>query len=120
MSEAVAEVSLARRFAALFVDWILCLFVSFAFGVSPRNAGPWPVLVLIFVYAFFAGLFTQTPGMAVMRIRCVSVTDGGRIGVLRGALRGLLLALVVPALVMDAGQRGWHDKAAGSVIVPKS
>jgi uncharacterized RDD family membrane protein YckC len=117
VSEAVADVSLARRFAALFIDWILCLLVTFAFGVAPRTAGPWPVLVLIFVYAFFAGLFAQTPGMAVVGIRCVSVADGGRIGVLRGALRGFLLALVIPAILMDADRRGWHDKAAGSVIV---
>jgi uncharacterized RDD family membrane protein YckC len=116
-TELSTDVTLLRRFAALFVDWILCLLLSFGLGASPRNPGQWPVLILIAEYAFFIGLFAQTPGMAVAGIRCVSHANGGRIGVPRAALRGLLLALVIPALVMDESRRGWHDKAARSVIV---
>ena len=50
------------------------------------------------------------------RIRCVAVEDGGRLGVLRAALRGALLCLLVPALIMKDG-RGLHDRAAGSVVL---
>jgi len=39
------------------------------------------------------------------------------IGVPRAALRGLLLVLVVPALIMDGDRRGLHDKAAGTVMI---
>ena len=35
----------------------------------------------------------------------------------RALLRGVLLALVVPALIMDEHRRGLHDRLAGSVIV---
>ena len=73
--------------------------------------------MLVVEYAFFIGLFAQTPGMWIASLRCVSVTTGGRIGILRAALRGVLLALVIPALVMGPDRRGWHDRAAGSVMV---
>ena len=39
------------------------------------------------------------------------------IGFLRGAIRSLLLCLVIPAAVWDADGRGLHDKAARTVIV---
>ena len=110
--------TIGRRFGALVVDWLLCLLVASLIG-DPRRVWWPPLLVLILEYGFFIGLFTQTPGMAVVGIRCVSAADGGRIGVPRAALRGLLLALVIPAIVMDAHQRGWHDRAAGSIITRK-
>ena len=111
--------SLGRRFAALLIDWILCLLIARFFV---RLAGPaWqpliPSLILVVEYAFFLGLFGQTPGMRVTGIRCASMRDGGVIGVPRAALRGLLLILVVPGLLMDGQRRGWHDRAAGSVML---
>ena len=110
-------VSLARRFGALLVDWILCLLAASAFGVRLQTSGAIPVAILVGEYAFFIGLFAQTPGMWIASLRCVSVRTGGRIGIFRAALRGVLLALVIPALVMGPDRRGWHDKAAGSVMV---
>lgn len=117
--------SLRRRFGALVVDWILCLLIAGLF-TSVRGS-LWPSLVLVVEYAFFVGLFGQTPGMRLARIRCVPVMDGagpgphdGRtpvIGVPRAALRGLLLCLVVPGLIMDERQRGLHDRAARSMMV---
>jgi uncharacterized RDD family membrane protein YckC len=108
--------SLARRFGALFLDWLLCLLVAGFFGNPARQGWP-PVVVLIVEYALFVGLFGQTPGMALTRIRCVSFADGGRIGIARAFLRGVLLCLVVPALIMDGLNRGLHDRAAGSIVV---
>lgn len=108
--------SLARRFGALMIDWLLCLLASNFVGDPIRDAWP-PVVVLILEYAVFIGLFAQTPGMAVSRLRCVSFRDGGRIGVPRALLRGVLLCLVVPALVLDPLRRGLHDRLTGSVVV---
>jgi uncharacterized RDD family membrane protein YckC len=107
---------LIRRFGALVLDWILSVLASGLFA-DPRTAGWPPVVVLIAMYGFFLGLFGQTPGMFVTGIRCVSVDSSRPIGVPRALLRGLLLALVIPALIMDERRRGWHDKAAGSIVV---
>jgi uncharacterized RDD family membrane protein YckC len=97
------------------VDWLLCVMVASIFADPRRTAWPAPV-VLIGEYAFFIGLFAQTPGMRLAKIRCVSVEDGGRLGLVRAALRGALLCLVVPALIMTDG-RGLHDRVAGSVVI---
>ncbi len=108
---------LGRRFGALIIDWVLCLLAAGLFA-SPTRDGWAPVLVLIVEYAIFLGLFAQTPGMYLTRIRCVAWSDGGRIGLLRALLRGVLLALVVPALLMDYNRRGLHDRLTNSVITP--
>jgi uncharacterized RDD family membrane protein YckC len=107
---------LGRRFGALVVDWILCLLVASLYA-DPRVLAWPPVLVLVLEYGFFVGLFGQTPGMYVTRVRCVGYADGRPIGIARALLRGALLALVIPALIMDSDRRGLHDRAAGSIIV---
>lgn len=109
--------SLGRRFGALIIDWVLCLLVG-GMIADPVRAGWLPVLVLILEYGFFLGLFAQTPGMFLTRIACVSHRDGGRIGIPRALLRGLLLALLVPALIMDDQRRGLHDRWSGSIVIP--
>jgi uncharacterized RDD family membrane protein YckC len=107
---------LSRRFGGLMIDWLLCLLASGLFA-NPRLQ-PWaPVAVLVAEYTFFVGFFGQTPGMFVVRIRCVRYPDGGPLGVARAFVRGLLLALLVPALIMDRDQRGLHDRAVGSIMV---
>ncbi|XAN42367.1 RDD family protein [Micromonospora schwarzwaldensis] len=107
--------SLGRRFGALIIDWVLCLLVARSFADPVRDGWP-PVLVLILEYGFFLGLFAQTPGMYLTRLRCVAWADGGRIGLVRALLRGLLLSLVVPALIMDQHRRGLHDRLTGAVV----
>ncbi|MFG3420483.1 RDD family protein [Micromonospora sp. NPDC049460] len=111
--------SLGRRFGALVIDWVLCLLAARGFA-DPVRDGWAPVLVLILEYGFFLGLFAQTPGMFITKIRCVAWADGGRIGLVRALLRGVLLALVVPALLMDNHRRGLHDRLAGSVVTDAS
>jgi uncharacterized RDD family membrane protein YckC len=108
--------SLSRRFGAILVDWLSCLLISRAFADPVES--PWlaPGLLLV-VYALFVGFFGQTPGMRLLRIRCVSLTTGRPIGVPRAIVRGVLLLLLVPALIMDKEGRGLHDKAAGSWVV---
>lgn len=108
--------SLVRRFGALLIDWIACVLISGLFA-RPLTQGWAPVAVLIIEYGLFIGVFGATPGMYLLRLRCVRVTDRGPIGIPRASLRGVLLALFVPALIMDERRRGLHDKAAGSIVV---
>jgi uncharacterized RDD family membrane protein YckC len=109
--------SFGRRFLALLIDWALCTVVA-SLLVDSLTRNPWPQLgVLVVVNTIFIGLFGQTPGMAITRLRCVSITDGGAIGLGRGLLRGVLLALVIPAMIADGNGRGLHDRVAGSVVL---
>jgi uncharacterized RDD family membrane protein YckC len=108
--------SLGRRFGALVLDWILCVLIS-KFFANPVTDGWPPVTVLIVEYTFFVGLFAQTPGMWITKIRCVSADHGGAIGIPRALLRAVLLCLVIPAVFMDGERRGLHDRAAGSIVV---
>ena len=75
-------------------------------------------MVLIVQHTFFVGLFGQTPGMFVVRVRCVEpafgTTDRAAPG---GAACRAAGPLVVPPLIMDADGRGLHDRAAGTVVV---
>jgi uncharacterized RDD family membrane protein YckC len=112
----VASASVAARCDALLADWILCVLAAGLLGTPTRQ--PWIApAILIVEYAVFVGLFAQTPGMYLARIRCVALGSGYRLGVPRAALRGLLLCLLVPAVILDADRRGWHDRACGSVVV---
>jgi uncharacterized RDD family membrane protein YckC len=109
--------SFGRRFGALLIDWALCTLVA-SLLVHDLRTNPWPQLgVFVLMHAFFVGLFGRTPGMALTRIRCVSIADGGAIGLPRALLRAVLLAVVVPAVIFDGDGRGLHDRAAGSVMV---
>jgi uncharacterized RDD family membrane protein YckC len=109
--------SFGRRLGALAVDWLACTLVALLFVTSLRS-NPWPQLaVFVLVHALFVGLFGQTVGMAIYRIRCVSFTDGGAVGIPRGLVRAVLLALLVPAMISDGDGRGLHDRAAGSAMV---
>jgi uncharacterized RDD family membrane protein YckC len=109
-----------RRFGALLIDWALCTLVA-SLLVDDLRTNPWPQLgVFVLVHAFFVGLFGQTPGMAVFRIRCVSIADGGAIGIPRALLRAVLLALVIPAMISDGDGRGLHDRAARSAMVRRA
>jgi uncharacterized RDD family membrane protein YckC len=109
--------SFGRRFGALLIDWVIATVIA-ALIVDSLRRNPWPQLGLfVLVHVVFVGLFGRTLGMAVAGIRCVSVIDGGAIGIPRALLRGVLLALVVPALISDGDGRGLHDRAAKSVMV---
>jgi uncharacterized RDD family membrane protein YckC len=108
--------SFGPRFAALMIDWAFCLLASSLFA-NPF-AVAWPASVLLIVLNTIGiGFFGRTLGMTLARIRCISYADGGAIGPVKGLIRAVLLALLIPAVILDAQTRGWHDRAAGSVVV---
>ena len=109
--------SFGRRLLGLLVDWLTATVVA-SFLVDSLTRNPWPQLaVFVLAHAFFVGLFGQTVGMALVRIRCLSITDGGAVGIPRALLRAVLLALLIPAMISDGDGRGLHDRAAGSIVV---
>ena len=114
----VQPANFGRRFGALLIDWALCLLVA-SFYADPRVVAWPPVAVLIVLNTVCIGLFGQTPGMALAGVRCISIVDGGAIGLGKALLRAVLLALLIPAVIMDASRRGWHDRLAGSVVIAR-
>jgi hypothetical protein len=114
----VEPAGFGRRFGALLIDWALCLVASSLYA-DPRVVAWPPVLALIVLNTLGIGLFGKTPGMALAGLRCISIIDGGAIGLARAFVRAILLALLIPAIIMDGDRRGLHDRAAGSYVVLK-
>src|SRR5690606_20336801 len=89
------------------------------------------VLLVSLAFALATGLRGLTPGKALLGLRVVDVDSGRPIGVPRALARGALLGLVsLPTLglvlsgfavsaINDPGRRrrGWHDRAARSLVV---
>lgn len=112
---------LGRRFAALFIDWIVAyLVVTLVTGTdyAGANAAPWfyPLIGFWVVVTLQLGTASTTLGKRILRIRVIDA-DGGPIGFWRAALRTTLLVLVLPAVVITEDRRGLHDMAAGTMVV---
>jgi uncharacterized RDD family membrane protein YckC len=118
-----------RRFAAALIDalvvgvstTILRVILGFAAG---EGIG---ILLAFGYYTYFHGRTGQTPGDAVMSIRVIDFRDGTGepIGYGRAFLRclvsivsGFVLVLGYLWMLWDGEKQTWHDKAAGSVVVP--
>ena len=108
--------SFGPRFAALMIDWALCLVIGALIADPLKVAWP-PTVLLIVLNTIGIGFFGRTLGMTLARVRCVSWTDAGAIGPWRGLIRAVLLALLIPAVIINSAGRGLHDRAAGSVVV---
>jgi hypothetical protein len=62
-------------------------------------------------------LFEFTPGQFALGMRVASVDDRLHVGLGRAAVRGVLIALVIPALFVDVDGRGMQDRLTGTALV---
>ncbi|MFI0778884.1 RDD family protein [Streptomyces sp. NPDC021212] len=109
---------LGRRFGALFIDWALCVLVSYALLAdrNPQVAGNWALLVFLVLSLLTVGTVGATPGKLLLRLRVVG--EGGvRLSLPRAVLRSVLLVLVIPAVVFDRDTRGLHDRLSRAVQI---
>ena len=119
---------IGRRFLALFIDWgiasvLVMLLVPGALGTGATGEAPtsplftattslvFGVLQIVFIPTLGGSLGHRICGMRVLAI------NGKWVGMWRPIVRTLLLLLVLPVLVWDSDQRGFHDKIAGTVLV---
>ncbi len=121
-AEGVASVAvMGRRVLALLIDWLLGYLIALLVsGPDPFRAATlqWTVLAIWFVLtALPVALFGASAGQTALGIRVASIDSAAVIGVPRAVLRTLLVALVVPPLVRDGDGRGWHDRAARTIVV---
>jgi len=115
---------LGRRIAALVVDWALAIAAGYlVFGFNPWAAvgapdgRSWLPLAAFFVLQLvFIPTIGGSIGHRVLGLRVVPLV-GGWVGLWRPLVRTALLVIVVPALVWDSDQRGFHDKVAGTVLI---
>ncbi|MGW7604486.1 RDD family protein [Streptomyces antimycoticus] len=109
---------LGRRFGALFIDWALCLLVSYALlsGRDAQAAGNWALLVFLVLSLVTVGTVGATPGKLLLKLRVIG--EGGvRLSLLKAVLRSVLVVLVIPAVVWDRDTRGLHDRLSRAVQI---
>ena len=121
-ADGVASVApLSRRVGALALDWLLGYLIALLVsGPDPFRNGSlqWTVLAVWFVLtALPVAVFGASAGMTALGIRVASIDHAAVIGVPRAVLRTVLVALVVPPLVRDGDERGWHDRATRTIVV---
>ena len=108
---------LGRRLAALAIDWASAMLIALLFARYDSLVYSW---VTLGIFALMQILFIPTIGGSVghrlVGMRVVPLV-GGWVGPWRPVLRTLLLVIVLPALVWDSDQRGFHDKVAGTVLI---
>lgn len=104
---------LGRRLAALAIDWGIGVVISLAFFRYEAWA-----IYLFFVLAnvLFIPTIGGSIGHRLLGMRVVPIA-GGYVGWWRPLVRTGLLCLVIPALVWDSDQRGFHDKVAQTVLL---
>ena len=104
-----------RRIAAICIDWLIASVIG-----NWLFSGVYASLAVLGIFAVMQILFIATLGGSLghllLRLRVVPLT-GGWIGIWKPVVRTVLLCLVVPVLVWDSDQRGFHDKIAGTVLV---
>lgn len=113
--------------AALLVDWLIAyglarLTVTFGLMSSRQflygQAGAAVVLVIWLVLGVLAvRLFQFTPGQFALGLRVASVDERRNVGVGRAVVRGMLIAVVIPALFVDFDGRGIQDRVTGTAVV---
>ena len=110
-----------RRLAALTIDWFIGYGIAAMFATPDPAVNPWFgwfVLGVWFVLtAVPVAVFGASAGMTVLGLRVLSVEGRPAVGPGMVLLRTALIAVVVPPLVRDVDGRGWHDRAAGTVVV---
>ncbi|UNZ06394.1 RDD family protein [Streptomyces rimosus subsp. rimosus] len=107
-----------RRFAALFIDWALCMLVAYGLLSDGRaNAtSNWALAVFAVLSVLTVGTVGFTPGKRILGLRVVA-EDGGRLSLPRVVLRTVALVVIIPAVIWDRDGRGLHDRMARAVQV---
>ncbi len=110
-----------RRLAALALDWGLAYLIAALLTGGDALSDPtfsWRVLGIWYLLtAVPVAVFGASAGQVLLGIRVAVLGSAAVVGVPRALLRTLLIAVVVPPLVRDADGRGWHDRAARTVVV---
>lgn len=104
-----------RRIAALCVDWGVAMGISWLLFDYHQ-------LATLGVFALEQFLLVSSLGYSIghwifgLKVR-PEETNRQYVGFIRGAVRALLVCLVLPAVIWDRDGRGMHDRAARTILV---
>jgi RDD family protein len=112
---------MGRRLAALLVDWLLAYGLAalgMTFGlISPRLLSSAILVIWLMLGLLAVRLFGFTPGQFALGLQVASVDERQHVGIGRAAVRGVMIALVIPALFVDVDGRGLQDRLTATAIV---
>lgn len=116
-----SSAGMGRRVAALLIDWLAAYGLAglgLATGLYSAALLATAVLLVWFVLGVLSvRLFGFTPGQYVLGLRVVSIDNRLHVGTGRAAMRGLMIALVLPALFTDTDGRGFQDRLTATAVV---
>ncbi|GAA1564826.1 hypothetical protein ACIFOC_01979 [Leucobacter aridicollis] len=104
-----------RRLVAICIDWALASLPAYLLIGGPQ-AMWWHSLIFMLMQIVFVPTIGGSLGHRIVGLQVVPLA-GGWVGIWRPIVRAVLVTLVIPALVWDSDQRGFHDKIAGTVLI---
>lgn len=114
-------VGMGRRLGALILDWLLAYglaALAMKLGLITLQGLSTAVLVIWLLLGIVAvRLFQFTPGQFALGLRVASIDERQLVGLGRAVTRGVLIAVVVPALFVDSDGRGIQDRVTGTAVV---
>lgn len=106
---------IGRRFLAIIVDWALASLPAYLL-IGGERATLWHIVIFAVLQIIFIPTIGGSPGHRLMGLHVVSIS-GGWVGIWRPIVRTLLIVVIIPVLIWDSDQRGFHDKIAGTVLI---
>jgi len=113
-----------RRIGAIAIDEMFAIGVAMLvsgnydfFALNTNSNGKFLILVVFFLLQIAAiPVLGGSLGHRLCGLQLATV-NGKHPGFWRPVVRSVLLMLVVPAIVWDSDQRGFHDKIAGTMLL---
>ena len=105
-----------QRLGAFAIDAVASGLVA-GLVTAPELPGNWSLLSFVLITVVFLVAAGQTPGMRLLGLRLAHPQPGRRLALWRAVVRTALLALLVPALVVDADGRGLHDRLTDTAVI---
>lgn len=107
-----------RRILAFILDWYLCWGLLLLVGIHQDSVfGSVVLLITVLLYQILCvGFMGHTLGHMLLGMQ-VQRTNGQPAGWLTALIRSFMVMLVLPVFIMDADQRGIHDRIRNTVLV---
>jgi uncharacterized RDD family membrane protein YckC len=113
-----------RRVLAFFIDTFASALVAGLFvhhrgeaGVAAHAPGLWSLIPFAIDYVGGILLAGRTLGMKLTGLRIIRVDAPEAVGPGRALVRTALLMLLIPALVFDRDNRGFHDRLTDTAVI---